>query len=131
MKATMSKRDIIDRLRLLGERPNSHWTKGKLQSLLRAVERRKAEKQPSQSTKRQPGVKTILYQLFTKNPDLEITEDELIATHLPGRKPSSIRTWIGRGGLGSEKYGMKVDGKVQPILIERDRATGILRRADV
>ena len=127
----MTKNDIIERLGVFGVKANRHKTKGELQKLLKNVEKRKAAKKQPQSPQRQPGVKSILYQLFTENPDLEIAEDELIAKHLPGRKPSSIRTWIGRGGLGSETYGMKVDGEVRPILIEMDKATGILRRADV
>lgn len=129
-KNLQSKKDIIERLNVFGVKANRFQTKVELQKLLRATEKRRAEKLRQQSVKRQPGVKVTLYRLFTENPGLAITEDELIAKYLPGRKPSSIRTWIGRGGLGSEKYGMKVGGKVCPILIVRDKDKSVLRRTD-
>lgn len=46
---------------------------------------------------------------------------------LPGRKWSSIATWLGKGGLGSKTYGMKIDGKVRPILIGLSE-NGLYRR---
>ena len=35
-----------------------------------------------------------------------------------------------RHSIGSNTYGMKVKGEVRPILIERDKETGVLRRTD-
>ena len=131
-----TKRDIIERLREIVEQPNTSWAKGKLQALLRSVEEGKAEKQQATKNrkaaaeKKGEGVKATLHRLFTEDPKLEISVDDLIAQHLPGRKPSSILAWCGAGGLGSKKYGMVVDGKIQPIMIERDKETDILRRAD-
>lgn len=125
-----TKNDIIERLRVFGVKANRHKTKDDLQRMLKAAEKRKAADPQPKSSKRQPGVKATLYRLFTENPDLEITEEELIVKYLPGRKPSSIRAWIGRRGLGSKSYGMKVDGEVNPVPILRDKATGVLRRID-
>ena len=131
----MTKRDIIERLRALGEKPNPTATKGKLQSLLKVVEKRKVEKQrpktgldEARKVAAGKGVKAQLFEMYTKKPDLALSKDELLAA-LPGRKWSSITTWIGKGGLGNPKYAVKIDGVPQPILIQKDE-NGLYRRAD-
>ncbi len=137
MRKLQTKKDILERLNMSGVKANRHQTKRELQKLLNSVEKTKAEKrEPAKTEKfavgrKSEGVKATLYRLFTENPALEISVDDLIAQHLPRRKPSSILTWCGAGGLGSKKYGMVIDGNVQPIMIERDKETDILRRTDL
>ena len=94
----MSKKDVLERLNVLGVKANSHKTKAELQKLLGSVEKRKAEKQPPikvqkvLASEKGEGVKATLYRLFTEDPKLEITVNDLIAQHLQGRKPSSNST---------------------------------------
>ncbi len=114
-------------------------TKGQLENLLSKSEGdvKKYSQSPVSETRDQngkrpkagSGVKHILYRLFTEDPELVIQEQELIDSHLPGRKVSSIRCWIGKGGLGNEKYAvLGSNGKPDPILITRNRDTNAYSR---
>ena len=127
-----TKKDILERLNLLGVKANRHQTKGELQKLLQSVETRKAEKQQPLDKARKiatgKGVKAQLFEMYTKIPDLALPKDELLAA-LPGRKWSSIATWTGKGGLGNPKYVVKIDDVPQPILIQKDE-NGLYRRVD-
>lgn len=74
----MTKKEIIERLRALGEKPNAKATKGHLEALLKAVEKRKAAKQqPTEShasakkATHGEGVKAVLFRLFPRIPILK------------------------------------------------------------
>ena len=74
------------------------------------------------------GVRATLFEMFSRDKNLALSKEELMAA-LPGRKWTSIATWLGHGGLGNPKYAVKVDGKPQPILIQKDE-NGLYRLAD-
>ena len=141
----MTKKGLQAELKKLGVGGwNTKTTKGALEILLKdhvgtdtseKGDVKKFTQSPTSETRDQNnkrprvGVKQILYRLFTEDPELVIAEQELITKHLPGRKPSSIRTWTGKGGLGSSKYGMVVDGVVNPIMVTRDKEGNYSRQS--
>lgn len=77
---------------------------------------------------KRPSIKEAMFRLWDENPELVMTLEQLMEK-LPHAKESSIRTWLGAGGLGSKTYGFAPDGKtVKPILLKLDRETGEIRR---
>lgn len=122
----MTKKDLIAKLTAANIPFKAKAPKAELEALLNEASKPKRSAQP-QAAKR-ISIKEAMFRLWDENPEMVITLDELMEK-LPHAKESSIRTWLGAGGLGSKKYGFAPDGKtVEPMLLKLDRATGEIRR---